>query len=84
LGTNQEDLLSNQITVYKQNDKISIDAGSLIMKGIKVYDLNGRLLLERKNINANQAVLSVVAAKQALLITITSNDGIVIIKKIIN
>ena len=84
LGTNQEDLLSNQITVYKQNDKIRIDAGKLIMKGIKVYDLNGRLLLERKNINANQAVLSVVAAKQALLITITSNDGIVIIKKIIN
>jgi sugar lactone lactonase YvrE len=84
LGTNDADLLSNQILVYKQNDKIRIDAGALIMAGVKVYDLNGRLILERKNINASQAVIPIIAAQEVLLIKITSNDGIVITKKLIN
>jgi hypothetical protein len=84
LGTNDADLLSNQILVYKQNDKIKIDARALIMAGVKVYDLNGRLLLERKNINASQAVIPIIAAQEVLLIKITSNDGIVITKKLIN
>lgn len=84
LGTNDTEVLSNQVIIHKQNDKIRVDTGSIIMDGVKVYDLNGRLLLERKNINANQAVLSVVAAKEVLLIRIISNDGIVITKKLIN
>jgi len=84
LGTNDANLLSNQVVVSKQNEKIRIDAGNLIMAGVKVYDLNGRLLIERKNINANQAIIPVVAAEEVLLIKITSTDGIVITKKIIN
>jgi hypothetical protein len=84
LGTGDNAFVSNSIVVYQQNETIKIDAGAIIMAEVKVYDLNGRTIFERKNINTNQAVLSVAAAKGVLLIKITSNDGKVIAKKIIN
>jgi hypothetical protein len=84
LGIDDADALSNQVLVYKQDDSIKIDAGSIIMAGVKVYDLWGRLLFDNKNVNANQFVFSIDAAKNVLLIKITSDEGKVIVKKIIN
>ena len=83
LGTTDSDLRANQVVVSSQNDKISIDAGSLTIAGVKVFDLNGRLLIERKNINAPTALITVNSATQMLFVHVITSEGSVIIKKIL-
>jgi hypothetical protein len=54
------------------------------MSSIKVFDIRGRLLQERKNINATQTTIdSGLLANQVLLVQITSKDGVVVTKKVI-
>lgn len=69
------------IVIYKPNDKLMIDSGDKLMASVKVYDARGRLLLEKKNINANQTDLDLNAANQVFMIQITTNMGQVISKK---
>lgn len=83
LGTVDNELVSNSIVVYKQNDKIKIDAGTQTIAGVKVYDVSGRLLVERKDINANTALVTVNGVTQVLLVHVITQEGSVVIKKII-
>nr|WP_315175889.1 putative Ig domain-containing protein [uncultured Flavobacterium sp.] len=83
LGTIENELEANAIVVYKQNDKIKIDAGTQNIAGVKVYDIGGRLLVERKDINANTALIAVNGTTQVLLVHVITQEGSVVIKKII-
>lgn len=83
LGTIENELEANTILVYKQNDKIKIDAGAQNIAGVKVYDIGGRLLVERKDINANTALIAVNGTTQVLLVHVITQEGSVVIKKII-
>ena len=83
LGTTDADLLANHVMVSNQNDKISIDAGVVTIAEVKVYDVNGRLIVERKNINAPTAVLTISGPSQMLLVQVSTSDGSVILKKIL-
>ncbi len=75
----------NAISVYKQNGVLGINAGNTIMKNVKVFDIQGRLILEQKEVNATTTTLkNLVAGKQAVLIQITSDDNRVVTKKAIN
>ena len=75
---------ANQVIVYKNelNDFV-INAGTTIMASVKVFDIRGRLLLERNNINASQTNMTVGMANEVLLVQITSEDGVVVIKKVV-
>jgi hypothetical protein len=53
------------------------------MASVKVFDIRGRLLLERNNINASQTNMTVGMANEVLLVQITSEDGVVVIKKVV-
>ena len=68
--------------VYKNgvNDFV-INAGTTIMASVKVFDIRGRLLLERNNINASQTTMTVGMANEVLLVQITSEDGVVVTRK---
>lgn len=83
LGTIENELVANTIVVYKQNDKIKIDAGAQNIAGVKVYDVSGHLLVERKDINANTALIAVNGTTQVLLVQVITQEGSVVIKKII-
>ncbi|MBP6460649.1 MAG: hypothetical protein KA264_11210, partial [Crocinitomicaceae bacterium] len=83
LGTIENELEANAIVVYKQNDKIKIDAGTQNIAGVKVYDIGGRLLVERKDINANTALIAVNGTTQVLLVHVITQEGSVVIKKMI-
>jgi hypothetical protein len=83
LGTIENELVANTIVVYKQNDKIKIDAGAQNIAGVKVYDVSGHLLVERKDINANTALIAVNGTTQVLLVHVITQEGSVVIKKII-
>lgn len=83
LGVTDSESLSNQVMVYKQHDKIRIETGSMIMTKVKVYDINGRLLADHKNINANALSFWVNEFTRVLLVKIVLLDGRTITKKVI-
>lgn len=75
---------ANDVVVYNQNDALNINTGATNMKDIKVYDIQGRLLLEKNNLNATAVAISELRANQQIVIVqIVSNDNIVVVKKVI-
>ena len=74
---------ANNVVVYSQNGDVTINSGSTIMELVRVYDLQGRLLVEKKQINASETKLSTTATNQVLLVEITAANGSKITKKII-
>jgi len=74
---------ANSVIAFSANGEISINSGSTIMERVRVYDLQGRLLVEKKQVNATETKLSTTATNQVLLVEITAANGSKIIKKII-
>nr|WP_315182382.1 cadherin domain-containing protein [uncultured Flavobacterium sp.] len=83
LGTVDNALAANAIMVYQQNETIKIDAGAQTIAGVKVYDISGRLLVERKKINATTATIPVARKAQVLLVHVSTTTGSVVVEKII-
>jgi hypothetical protein len=75
---------SNQVIIYKNeiNDFV-INSGNVIMANVKVFDVRGRLLQEHRNVNASQTTISVGLANEMLLIQITSQDDVTVVKKVV-
>ena len=70
--------------IYKNEvNEFVINSGNVIMASVKVFDIRGRLLLERKNINASQTTMNVGMTNEVLLVQITSEDGVVVTKKVV-
>lgn len=75
---------ANNVVIYKQDGFLHIDSGLLNMKSIKIVDIRGRLLYEKKNIDTNTlAITDFKAAQQVLIVQITSDDDKTVSKKII-
>lgn len=83
LGVPNNDFTSNAIMVYHQLDDIVINTGSITMDAIRIFDIRGRLLMEKKDINASETRVAVGVEKQVLLVQITSKEGITATKKVI-
>jgi uncharacterized protein (UPF0262 family) len=54
------------------------------MDSIKIFDIQGRLLFSKSNINDTKTSLNLNSSNQVLLFRITSQDGDSVIKKVIN
>jgi hypothetical protein len=74
--------LSNLI-IYKDNDWI-VNSGTSEMKSIKVFDIRGRLLFKNDNVMANETHFNVGSTNGVLLVQVTSVDGLVLTKKVVN
>jgi signal peptidase I len=79
-----KEITPNDIIIFKPNQDLHIDSGIAIMQKIRVFDVRGRILLEKENISATQTTINVGSSNQVLLIEITTNDGITITKKYVN
>ena len=85
LATNNVTLNENNVIVYKNNNTININSGNQTISGVKVFDIRGRLLVEKNNVNASQTSIDGSSfANQVLVITITDNNGLKVSKKLIN
>lgn len=75
---------ANQVVIYKNtsNDFV-ITTGTTAMATVKVFDVRGRLLLEKKAINATETTIGGGMANEVLLIQITTVDGVVVTKRAI-
>ena len=53
------------------------------MGTVKVFDVRGRLLLEKQNINATQTTITAGLSNEVLLVQIATTDGTVVTKKVV-
>ena len=75
---------TNQVVIYKNEvNDIVINSGNVIMASVKVFDIRGRLLVEKKGLNTSQTTMSVGVANEVLLVQITSVDGERVTKKVV-
>ena len=84
LTTQQSAVDANAIVLYKPNADLHINAGTILMDEVKVFDVRGRLLFDKKHINATSTQINLGTTNQVLVIEITTNDSIKIIKKYVN
>jgi hypothetical protein len=82
LGVNDAKLNANAIVVYAQDQNINIQSGNVIMSDVKVYDLQGRLVASKKSIGSNETSINLNASNQVYMVKVTTADGAVVTKKI--
>ena len=74
----------SQVVIFKsRSNEISINTGNFVMSSVKIFDISGRLLFEKKDIDASQTLLNIGLATEVLLVQITSNEGVVVTKKVL-
>ncbi|MCF6130182.1 YDG domain-containing protein [Flavobacterium sp. AS60] len=85
LGVNDPSLIKNSITVYKSNGIININSTNELIANVKVYDLQGRLITEQKEVNATStSIKNLRASQQVLIVKVTTQDNKVVTKKVVN
>jgi hypothetical protein len=85
LGINDPSLIKNGITVYRSNGIINIYSRGEQIDNVKVYDLQGRLITEQKNVNSTTtSIKNLRATQQVLIVKITTQDNTIVTKKVVN
>ena len=75
----------NNVKVYKNGGTLYVNSQLVAISNIKVFDLQGRLIAEQKNVKATTATLKdLIVAPQALIIKITAEDNSTVAKKVVN
>jgi hypothetical protein len=74
----------SQVVIYKTPiNEILINTGNVVMSKVKVFDIRGRFLQEQKDINAAQTTINIGLVGEVLLVQISSEDGVVVTKKVV-
>jgi hypothetical protein len=75
----------NSVSVYKNNGMLYVNSGSVAINNISVFDINGVLLSEQKNVKTTTAIIKDLrAVNQVLIVKIIGEDNSVVTKKILN
>ncbi len=75
----------NSVSVYKNNGTIYVNSGKIAISSIQVYDVQGRLIADRKNVKSSTATLeNLKANNQIVLVKISGEDNSVVTKKVVN
>ncbi len=74
---------ANTVVIYSNNNGFTVNSGNFIMASVKVFDVRGRLIEEKKHINASEIDINGGFANEVLLVQITSVDGAVVTKKVV-
>lgn len=75
----------NSVAVYKNKGTLYVNSGVMSIATIKVYDIQGRLIAEQKNVKANTAAINnLKATNQVLVVQVISEDNKVVNKKVGN
>jgi hypothetical protein len=72
------------VVVSAKENRINIEAGSIIMNNVALFDIQGRKLLELTKVNSsNVSIESIKRTNQVLLIQITDDQNNTVTKKLI-
>ncbi|QBN20091.1 T9SS sorting signal type C domain-containing protein [Flavobacterium nackdongense] len=78
-------LNDNTVQVYKNKGILYVNAGAKVINSIKVYDVQGRLILEQKNVKATTATLNTLKVNnQVLIVRVAGEDNSEVTKKVMN
>jgi hypothetical protein len=85
LSIEGQEISDNSVIVYKNSGVIYVNSGAKMMNNIKVFDIQGRVVAEQKNLKANTtSIQNLRASNQVLIVKITTDDNQVISKKVEN
>lgn len=73
----------NNVMVWKQGQDINVNAGAMQVTGLTVYDVNGRVLYNRSDLDVNETVIKGLEASQQLLIVEVDTTAGTVSKKVI-
>ena len=75
----------NSISVYKNNGTLYVNSGAIAISNIKVFDVQGRLLTEQRNVKTTTATINdLKAVHQVLIVKIFDADNNEVTKKVMN
>ncbi|RTY90874.1 reprolysin-like metallopeptidase [Flavobacterium sp. GT3R68] len=84
LGGSDFDLTNNVVNVNTANQEIAIRSQSDLIQTVRIFDIQGRLIAEKNQVNNKNVILTdIVSSHQLLLIKILLQDGRTVIKKIV-
>lgn len=83
LGISNPSFTADAVIIYRQNNDFVVNTGSVVMSSVRVFDIRGRLLQEKKSVNASQTNINAGLTNEVLLVQITSEDGAVVTKKVV-
>lgn len=84
LSNPQQSIDPNQVIIYNQNSNVTVNSGTIIMSKIKIFDIAGKVLIEKENINSSEYKIALNTKNMVYIVQIISNDNEVITKKILN
>ena len=85
LGLEDAFFNENTVLVYNQKGIININAGKKTIAAVKIFDIRGRLIYEKNNINSTITALDpLMVAHQTLIVQITSDENRVVSKKLMH
>ena len=85
LGVNNAVFNDDSVTIHKNKGTLYVNSGAMAINNIKVFDIQGRLIVEQKNVKSNTATIKdLKATQQVLIVKITSQDNKVVSKKVVN
>lgn len=84
LATDNPVFDSNSIVLYTKENNVVVNAGTITLGRVEVYDITGRILAVAEKINTNEISIHIGQINQVLIVKITSADGRTVTKKTIN
>ncbi len=84
LGTDNPVLDANSIVIYKNDGKLNINTGVATMKNVAIFDIRGRLVYSKDNVNASSLVINDLhVEEQMLIVKVTTTDNATASKKVV-
>jgi trimeric autotransporter adhesin len=83
LGIDNPVIDANNVIVFKQGTAININTGNTLINSVKVFDIRGRQLYSRDNINAAETLISYLNIQQQVLIVEIATEKGKVSKRII-
>jgi hypothetical protein len=74
---------ANQVIAYKSGRDIAIHTGTTEIKSVMVFDVSGRLIARKENVNATETKVVTDAPPQMLILRITAANNTTVVKKIV-
>ncbi len=71
----------NELAVYRSNSDLVINSESKVISAVRIFDIQGRMLLEKSNLNQNKVEIPISFTNQVVVISATLDEGQVISKK---
>lgn len=73
---------ANDVLIYHQKSDLIINTGVAIMSSIKIFNIKGSLLFDKKEINASETRIDIGSTNEVLLVEIITTEGVKVVKKV--